>query len=717
MSLLFSPFARFWRKKSNQPFKDDKNGIVTVQMVMFSVLLFGGVGLMMDFGRAYSAHSQMQGYIDQVALAAAQQLDGKSDSITRATAAAQAVTKGSRFTTGDGSFSLRSLTFLKAAPTDANGAFSRSLVSTHNTSVSELATHVLAQATTSSVTVKLLNFASDGNGISDVNIEASAVATARKVSCGGLSPMVMCNPFEYKTDTSWQQEMENGIGYRMKLTADDILSGKPSNATVSTNGGTTSTDRSRIRLGLLKSPETLMDVRNTICSTASNLPNGTASTMSSERRKDICMLATVDAGLSCVNDMVAYKSAHPETITTGLDVIFDMYDDDMVNILEPADDFNFTHTFPASKGFPAQISRASLFYPDLVPAHGRMARQEFDKVLDNEQYAVENDTYVQNPNMNAGQNAMAERRFNFLKNARLSLIAKRRAAYGSDPNIDASSRVNHPFKTGQRTEWGPAPVRTCLNVENCDTQQGSSYPTIYPSEPGLNDVEVYARSQYGPYLLQQAHADNPGAYPNWWNAGGSADVTALVGGRTTYYSFYSEVERVNTDLHAESATDGHDGNDGTGAWITVDPMTDLDGDGRLEFDDDDIHYGTAGRQSTAINYPAVYGAIPVTSEERRVQRVTVVNCEAAQSFATATGDQSSDYSDTYVGEVVDVIDVFMITAPEVAACGTEPTDDTDNNHLCENSDITEVHLDVELVDAASINSVNFDARFYAVLVH
>ena len=59
----------------------------------------------------------------------------------------------------------------------------------------------------------------------------------------------------------------------------------------------------------------------------------------------------------------------------------------------------------------------------------------------------------------------------------------------------------------------------------------------------------------------------------------------------------------------------------------------------------------------------------------------------------------------------------MITAPEVAACGTEPTDDTDNNHLCENSDITEVHLDVELVDAASINSVNFDARFYAVLVH
>jgi len=89
MSVLFYPFAKFWRQRpTSETFRDDERGIVTVQMVLFSIMLFGGIGLVMDFGRAYSAHSQMQGYIDQVALAAAEQLDGKDDAISRATAAA-----------------------------------------------------------------------------------------------------------------------------------------------------------------------------------------------------------------------------------------------------------------------------------------------------------------------------------------------------------------------------------------------------------------------------------------------------------------------------------------------------------------------------------------------------------------------------------------------------------------------------------------------------
>ncbi len=703
MSVLFNPFAKFWRKKSTSiGFKDDESGIVTVQMVMFSVIIFGGIGLMMDFGRAYSAHSQMQGYIDQVALAAAQQLDGKSDSISRATAAANAVSKNSAFVTGDGSFSLSSITFMVNSPTDANGEFSKSLAATHNTTQPELAKFVMARATSASVSAKMLNFASSTGGLTEINIEASAVATSRRVTCGGLTPMVMCNPYETATDTSWQQEISNGIGYRMKLTANDPNGGKPSNADA--NGGFT-----QIRLGMLKTPETLMNVRNTVCTNTSLLPGATSSS-SSEMRKDICLLASIEAGLSCVNDQVAYKTAHPEAITTGLGVVFDMYDDSIADVLYEPFDPVFTHSFPSSLGWASDIERSSLFYPDIVSGHGRMNREQFDIHLNNQEYVTSNTVYN-------SQNAFLN---NFIVNGKLANIDAQRAAYGTpSPNtIPSASRLNHPFETGKRSEWGPAPARTCLEVENCDTTQGSSYPTIYRSSPGVNEVENYAAALYGPYLLRQADAANPGVYPNWYDASPSIDVTPLVNGHTTYYSFYSNVERVNTDLHASDAIAGHDREDASGAHVDVDYKGDtLDPDTDIEFDDDDVHYGTAGTQVGPVNYTSVYGAIPAGSEERRVQRVTVVNCEAAETYAAATGDASSGFNDTYMGEVVDVVDLFMVTPPQVTECFPIVSDDPDSNFLCPNNEVTEVNLDVELVNAASINSVDFDARFYAVLVH
>ena len=693
MSVLFNPFAKLWRKRpTSKEFTDDEQGIVTVQMVMFSVMIFGGVGLMMDFGRAYSAHSQMQGYIDQVALAAAQQLDGKSDSISRATAAANAVSKNSAFITGDGGFALSSLTFMTDAPTDANGDYSASLASTHNTQTPELAKFVLAKASSASVSAKMLNFASQTGGLAEINIAASAVATSRRVTCGGLTPMVMCNPFETSGTTSWQEEMKNGIGYRMKLTALDTAGGKPTN-----NDG--SNNFNQISLGLLKRPDTLMNVRNTICTNTSYLPGGSTTT-SEEMRKDICMLASIDAGLSCVNDQVAYKSADPEAITTGLDVVFDMYEDSMADVVDPSQDFAFNHSFPATLGWAASIQRSSLFYPDAIAGHGRMSRDDFDVFLDNMEYEINNTTYNPNPFLNT-----------FIVNGKMANLANLRTAYGSDPNIQWSSRQNHPFATGQRTEWGPAPERTCLTVGNCDTQQGSAYPVIYNNAPGLNEVENYAAALYAPYLLQQIHAANPGTYANWWDVSpGLIDVGDLVDGHTTYYGFYANVERTNTDLHLESSTDGHDRVDSTGAWIDVDEQ----GDG-VGFND--IHYGTTGIQNQPVNYISSYGALPTDSEERRVQRVTVVNCEAAETYAAATGDTSSTYDDTFMGEVVDVVDLFMITPPRVSDCFPVVSNDPDGNYLCDNADVTEVHLDVEMVDAASINSVNFDARFYAVLVH
>jgi len=43
----------------------DKSASMATQVVMFSVLLFGTSGVVLDFGRVYSEHSNMQSYTDQ----------------------------------------------------------------------------------------------------------------------------------------------------------------------------------------------------------------------------------------------------------------------------------------------------------------------------------------------------------------------------------------------------------------------------------------------------------------------------------------------------------------------------------------------------------------------------------------------------------------------------------------------------------------------------
>lgn len=64
------------------------DGAVAPTVALALVALVGIGGVAFDYARMASMHSELQNAADQAALAAATQLDGKSDSITRATAAA-----------------------------------------------------------------------------------------------------------------------------------------------------------------------------------------------------------------------------------------------------------------------------------------------------------------------------------------------------------------------------------------------------------------------------------------------------------------------------------------------------------------------------------------------------------------------------------------------------------------------------------------------------
>ncbi len=670
-------------------FVADARAIVTVQTVIFSIMLFGGVGLMMDFGRAYSAHSQMQGYIDQVALAAARQLDGKPDAIARATTAANAVSKGSTFVSGSGAFGVSDLVFMTDTPTTADGSFSPTIASNLATSIPEKAKYVLAIASTESVTLTLLRFATEGNsGMTSIDLVTSAVATSRQVACDSLTPMVMCNPFETASNTSWQAQMEDSIGYRMKLSADQTPGLQPTNASSGIAG---SGNYNHIRLGLLKRPIDLMEVRNLACEDASLLPGYGASSAAVEELRDICMLAVAASGMSCVNDQVAIKAADPHVVTTGLNVIFDMYDGPMQDIVNGSSDVSFTHNFPASYGYSSSVNRSSLFHPDRVASHGRMTRGDYEKYLDDMQYALDQNTLPP-----------------FLKAGQQSAIDAQRAAYGVDPSISEGSRLNYVFSTGERSEWGPADLHPCLDANNC-SGSGGPHDAIYAPSNGLNDVQSLMAAYYAPYLAQQVADTNP-AYTEFWEVPrAQLDASTLVGGNSSFYQFYKNVERTTPALLDTAATDGHSNN---GA-IPYTDQPDPDGGPALNPEG----YGTFGIQSGAMNYAATYGAAAIPDTERRVQRMTVVNCEAAVDYATATGEGSSDFADTWMAEIVDVVDVYLATPPMVRACDAPVSGDVHNNNLCPNEEIADVELEVEMVDAASINPVNFDSRYYAVLIH
>jgi Flp pilus assembly protein TadG len=69
-------------------FRQDERGAVLVLWGVALAVILGIVAMSFDFGRVAATQSELQSYADNVALAAAGELDGRNDAITRATAAA-----------------------------------------------------------------------------------------------------------------------------------------------------------------------------------------------------------------------------------------------------------------------------------------------------------------------------------------------------------------------------------------------------------------------------------------------------------------------------------------------------------------------------------------------------------------------------------------------------------------------------------------------------
>ena len=173
--------------------RDDDGAILVFWAVGLAVFL-GVVALSFDTGRIFSTQSELQSFADHVALAAAGELDGADDAITRAQAAAanliadsQTYGLGGNTLAGAGSYTLEFFSTLPAADTTA-------LTSGQTTNpANAYYARVTIAPRTVPFTFGAAFYALTGNAPANNNVRASAVAGYTQYACD-ITPMMFCIP-------------------------------------------------------------------------------------------------------------------------------------------------------------------------------------------------------------------------------------------------------------------------------------------------------------------------------------------------------------------------------------------------------------------------------------------------------------------------------------------------------------------------------------------
>ena len=206
-------------------FSEDESGTILVFVAMCLVLFLALAAITFDLGRVSATQTDLQSYVDHVALAAAGELDGGEDAIERATAAAEEMIRD-RQTFADGSQLLGStvdytLRFLNGLPDDdydltarASTDVSAFVVDTSRRDAGREARLVEVTATPRTVFTPFANataalLGSSSHPSSDVG--AVAIAGFTSYACD-ISPMMFCLP-------SGDYKANDHIGHSVRLRA------------------------------------------------------------------------------------------------------------------------------------------------------------------------------------------------------------------------------------------------------------------------------------------------------------------------------------------------------------------------------------------------------------------------------------------------------------------------------------------------------------------
>ncbi|SFN50012.1 Putative Flp pilus-assembly TadE/G-like [Roseovarius lutimaris] len=189
--------------------RDDESGSILLLGAVTLVLMLGMVGFIFDFGRKASTHAELQNFADSVSLAAAAELDGRADAITRARHAAdtliadhQTFAQGARLL---GASDIVEITFYKP---DELGGFSGD--ASHMTENAHSARFVSVRLAERSVLAGLSGafrrYTGDTSGNDDVGAYAAA---GFSLEACNVAPVAVCLPtLDFDASTSVGQTLE-----------------------------------------------------------------------------------------------------------------------------------------------------------------------------------------------------------------------------------------------------------------------------------------------------------------------------------------------------------------------------------------------------------------------------------------------------------------------------------------------------------------------------
>jgi Flp pilus assembly protein TadG len=277
----------------------DERGVAAVYIGLSSVLIFGATALAFDIGRVMSLQTELQSAADAAALAGAAELDGQTNAISRAKAAAGCPNGGN---TVQGAFGTNSQTFA----TDGNGTsvsvvfctFFSSLTSPdppllppNNSALGGNSTTTDSQAAFIKVVVQqrsLANaFITMVGGPQIASTTAVATAGFSQTICQTL-PLMICNPDETAGNTNFSPPTGEEL----------VVKPGPGNAWAPGNYGFTSAPP-----GAKK-----------VCGFNGN--NGS---------NDLSILLAQDQPIGCLSTTLNTRTGVPLNMSVALNVRFDLY--------------------------------------------------------------------------------------------------------------------------------------------------------------------------------------------------------------------------------------------------------------------------------------------------------------------------------------------------------------------------------------------------------
>ncbi|MER9139836.1 pilus assembly protein TadG-related protein [Mesorhizobium sp. M0830] len=186
-------------------FWHDQRGIALILVSVMLPAIIGFSLLAIDMSRMNNLHNDLQKGTDALALAAAAELDGRSDSITRADRAlATLVSNNYNFSTADGPVTLAAAgvtrRYLRSLPATDDVAIATANVVPDEVADANLAQFVEVRVTPVGFsTIFPASFLSS-SASNSYNIGAVAVAGFSRSACD-FTPVYICNPYENTTDT------------------------------------------------------------------------------------------------------------------------------------------------------------------------------------------------------------------------------------------------------------------------------------------------------------------------------------------------------------------------------------------------------------------------------------------------------------------------------------------------------------------------------------